>query len=64
MKRDAKLRRMIVALVAVMIVFCVTSVGLFYMVADVKDLGWRLGGPVALTGEMPGLFGVGCTWRE
>jgi len=28
-------------------------------VGDVGDLGWRFSGPVALSGEMAGLFGGG-----
>ena len=58
-KHDAGLRRVIVAMVAAAVSFCLSSAGLFYIVADVKDAGWRFSGPAALAGEMAGLFGGG-----
>jgi hypothetical protein len=59
MERDAGLRRVMAAIVAAVVSFCLVGAGLFYKVADVKDVGWRLSGPTALTGEMAGLFGGG-----
>ncbi len=48
-----------VALVTAGAVFCAAGAGLFYEVADVRHLGWRVSGPSALAGEMAALFGGG-----
>jgi hypothetical protein len=59
MGHDEEVRRMVLAVAAAGVSFCLVAVGLFYEVAKVGVEGWRLGGPVALAGEMAGLFGGG-----
>jgi hypothetical protein len=59
MERDAGLRKVIVAMIAAAIAFCVVGVGIFYKVVDVRAVGWRFSGPTALAGEMGALCGGG-----
>jgi hypothetical protein len=58
-RSDTGLRRIILALIAAAASFFVVGAAVFYKVDDVKDVGWRFGGPVALSSEMAGLFGGG-----
>ncbi len=59
MAHDAGLLRLIAALAAAAISFCVVGAALFYKVAKIASRGWRFSGPTALTGEMAALFGGG-----
>ena len=59
MANDAGVLRLIVALAAAAVSFCVVGAALFYKVANVAAAGWRFSGPTALTGEMAALFGGG-----
>ena len=59
MQRDEGIRQLIVALVSAALSFFVVGTACYYKVANVAKWGWRFSGPVALAGEMAGLFGGG-----
>ena len=59
MKPDRGLRRVVVAIVGALIVFCFVAMVIYYKMADVAVDGFVHGGPATLEAAMAGLFGGG-----
>jgi hypothetical protein len=55
-KADRDLRRIVVAIVGAVAVFCAVAILIYYKMADVAVNGFVHGGPATLTAAMAGLF--------
>jgi hypothetical protein len=58
-KADRDLRRVVVAIVGALAVFCVVAMVIYYKMANVAVNGFVHGGPATLAAAMAGLFGGG-----